>query len=157
MNNSRVEGAASRDHLQGRFGSGSTKIDSVLGRKIRASNKKNFQYESCRKYRDLPTVQRASDFVGRARWNLGFTPSNLIYCEWKILSYVWWNKMRFVGIERYRRDLQLSCWSRKHPTNFQWPTKRKDFRAVGFSVCRKGKRKLLSMAAVYGGMGRWGR
>ena len=41
-NNFRFEAAAIRGQLQGRFGSGWLEIDSVLGRKIRRSNRKTF-------------------------------------------------------------------------------------------------------------------
>lgn len=75
---------------------------------------KNFLQQSCRYVLDLPYVKISPDLVGWLRRNVRFPPSDLKACDADISGYGAWKVVIFIGMERYRRDLQLSRSMKRH-------------------------------------------
>ena len=122
-----------------------------LGEKFTYIKSKNFQHESCRQWRDLPFHQRNFDLEQRVRKDLGFTPSDLKYCNTKFVRHTGWKDMRFIGIETYWWDLQLSWRNRRQTTEFRGRYQRVKFREYRISAFGKGKLDLVVFRGLYRG------
>ena len=80
---------------------------SDLLRQICRLNQRTLNMKAVGKW-DLPSVNIAPDLVGRLRSNRGFTRWDLNPCVAEFSGYGGWKVVRFVGMEIFRRDLQLS-------------------------------------------------
>ena len=103
---------------------------------------KNFVNESCREWVDLQTHQRNLDLETRAWYWARFPSWDLKSCVAKFDVYGGWKEVGLVGIERFRRDLQLSFRVRRQTTKSWGSNIRSKIFRSGNSGFRKGNEEL---------------